>query len=140
MRVTVIATVALAVLLLGAKPAAIPDAPVNFIDVDELKSLLDRGEKADIIDVRRHDAYARQHIKGARSIPLQTFPGAAAQIPKTGLVVFYCTCPHAMSQAASNIVYQMGWRNQRVLYEGLPGWIAKGYAIDGSDPDIEPEH
>jgi 3-mercaptopyruvate sulfurtransferase SseA len=89
MRLTVVTTVALAVLLLGATRAEIPDAPVNFIQVDELKTLLDKGVKADLIDVRRPEAYRQQHIKGARNIPLQTFPDGAMAIKKTGLVVFY---------------------------------------------------
>ena len=89
MRLTIVATVVLAVLLLGAQRAEIPDAPVNFIQVDALKKLLDRGVKADLIDVRRPEAYEQQHIKGARNIPLQIFPDGAMGIKKTGLVVFY---------------------------------------------------
>jgi rhodanese-related sulfurtransferase len=85
--VTVLA--AAAVLLLGAAPAAPPDAPANFISVDELKALLDRGTRADIIDVRTWDAYQEMHIKGARSMPLRAIEGRAREISKTGLVVFY---------------------------------------------------
>ena len=89
MRVTVGATVALCLLLLGAAPAAPPDYPVNFIHVDELKALLDHGTTADIIDVRHWDSYVRTHIKGARSMPLRTVGPRAGEITKTGLVVFY---------------------------------------------------
>jgi 3-mercaptopyruvate sulfurtransferase SseA len=34
----------------------------------------------------------------------------------------------------------MGWRNHRVLEEGLPGWIAKGYPVDGTNPGAQPAH
>jgi rhodanese-related sulfurtransferase len=78
-----------AVLLASAAPAAQPDYPVNFISVDELKATLDRGVKGDIIDVRTWDAYTDMHIKGARSMPLRAVPERAAEISKTGLVVFY---------------------------------------------------
>ena len=78
-----------AVLLVTAAPAAQPDYPVSFISVDELKATLDRGVKADIIDVRTWDAYVDMHIKGARSMPLRAVPGRAAEIRKTGLAVFY---------------------------------------------------
>jgi rhodanese-related sulfurtransferase len=81
--------VAAGVLLLGAAPAAPPDAPVSFIKADELKQLLDKGTKADIIDVRTWDAYLEMHIKGARSIPLRAVEPRAREISKTGLVVFY---------------------------------------------------
>src|SRR5207249_377056 len=55
----------------------------------ELKGLLDRGTKADIIDVRHWEAYAESHIQGARSMPLRVVADRAAEISKTGLVVFY---------------------------------------------------
>jgi 3-mercaptopyruvate sulfurtransferase SseA len=31
------------------------------------------------------------------------------------------------------VLYEMGWRNQRVLDEGLPGWSAKGYPVEGTE-------
>lgn len=89
MRGAVTVVVAAAVLLLGAAPASPPAAPVTFIKVDELKTFLDRGTRADIIDVRRWDAYVEVHIKGARSMPLRAVPARAYEISKTGLVVFY---------------------------------------------------
>ena len=89
MRGAVTVVVATAVLLLGAAPASPPESPVSFITVDELKTLLDRGTRADIIDVRRWDAYVQVHIKGARSMPLRAVSDRAHELSKTGLVVFY---------------------------------------------------
>ena len=80
---------AVSLLLLGAAPAAPPDAPVAFIGVDELKRRLDGGERADIIDVRTWQEYRELHIKGARSIPLRGVDEHAQEIPQSGLVVFY---------------------------------------------------
>jgi len=88
-RVPAIALGTAALLLLGAAPAAPPEYPVAFIKVDELKAALDRGVKADIIDVRKWAPYVEQHIKGARSMPLRAVPERAPEITKTGLVVFY---------------------------------------------------
>jgi rhodanese-related sulfurtransferase len=85
----VVPGLAAALVLLGAGPAAPPDRPVTFISVDELKQALDRGTRADIIDVRKWDQYVEQHIKGARSMPLRAVPDRAYEISKTGLVVFY---------------------------------------------------
>ena len=81
--------IAAAVLLLGAAPAAPPDAPVSFIKVDELKAQIDRGTRADVIDVRHWPEYEELHIKGARSIPLRSLTERSKEISKTGLVVFY---------------------------------------------------
>jgi hypothetical protein len=81
--------VAALLVLAAPAPAAPPDHPVNFIKVDELKAALDRGDKADLIDVRNWDAYVEMHIKGARSMPLRSVERRASEISKTGLVVFY---------------------------------------------------
>jgi rhodanese-like protein len=88
-RRLVMTLVAGSVLLLGAAPAAPPDLPVNFIGVDELKAMVDRGTRVDIIDVRAWDAYQEMHIKGARSIPVRAVETRAGEISKTGNVVFY---------------------------------------------------
>jgi 3-mercaptopyruvate sulfurtransferase SseA len=80
---------AVGLLFATAAPAAPPEYPVNFIKVDELKGLLDRGTKADIIDVRHWEQFVESHIKGARSMPLRVVNDRASEIPKTGLVVFY---------------------------------------------------
>ena len=89
MRRPLVIIVAAALLLVGAAPAAPPDAPVSYIGVEELKLRLDRGEKADIIDVRTWQEYRERHIKGARSIPIRAIADRAQEIPQTGLVVFY---------------------------------------------------
>lgn len=62
---------------------------MSFITVDALKTMLDHGVKADIIDVRHWPQYVAMHIKGARSMPLRAVPERASEIPKIGLVVFY---------------------------------------------------
>jgi hypothetical protein len=89
MRRGIVPLVAGVLVLASAAPAAPPEHPVVFIKVDELKAALDRGEKADIIDVRNWDAYVEMHIRGARSMPLRSVERRAAEISKTGLVVFY---------------------------------------------------
>ncbi|HYE90801.1 MAG TPA: rhodanese-like domain-containing protein [Terriglobales bacterium] len=79
-----------ALLLGAAQPAAPPDHPVKFISVDELKAMMDRGAKVDVIDVRGKEEYDETHIKGARSIPIRTIEQRAArELPKKTLVVFY---------------------------------------------------
>jgi rhodanese-related sulfurtransferase len=83
------AVAAAGLLLMGASPAAPPDFPVSYISVEELKELLDRRARVDVIDVRTRDEYDALHIKGARSLPLRTVRERAAAIPRAGLVVLY---------------------------------------------------
>ncbi len=89
MRGALIVVAAVGLLFASAAPAAPPEYPVSFIKVDELKSLLDRGTKADIIDVRHWEQYVESHIRGARSMPLRIVADRAWEISQTGLVVFY---------------------------------------------------
>ncbi len=89
MRGALIVVAAVGLLFASAAPAAPPESPVSFIKVDELKRSLDRGAKADIIDVRHWEQYVESHIKGARSMPLRVVSERASEISKTGLVVFY---------------------------------------------------
>jgi 3-mercaptopyruvate sulfurtransferase SseA len=88
-RGALIVVAAVGLLFASAAPAAPPESPVSFIKVDELKRSLDRGAKADIIDVRHWEQYVESHIKGARSMPLRVVSERASEISKTGLVVFY---------------------------------------------------
>jgi hypothetical protein len=88
-RAPVAAVVAAALLLAAPAPAAPPEYPVNLIGVQELRTHLERGVRADVIDVRRWDAYVKQHIAGARSMPLRSVADRAHEISRTGLVVFY---------------------------------------------------
>jgi hypothetical protein len=89
-RRTLLAGAVASALLLGAAgPAAPPDHPVRFIKVDALKTLLDQKVRVDVIDVRAAAQFAELHIDGARSIPLRSVEERAAEISKTGRVVFY---------------------------------------------------
>ncbi|HET7340983.1 MAG TPA: rhodanese-like domain-containing protein [Methylomirabilota bacterium] len=90
MRGLLALAVTASILLVGAAPAAPPDAPVSYIQVDELKALVDAGRRVDLIDVRHWDSYVEMHIKGARSMPLRVIEERAPkEISRTGLVVFY---------------------------------------------------
>lgn len=90
MRSLIVTAVTAAVLLGFAAPAAIPEGPINFIKVAELKTLLEQGRRVDVMDVRHWESYVEMHIKGARSMPLRVLEARAPkEISKTGLVVFY---------------------------------------------------
>ena len=78
-----------AVFWVGAAPTGDPEVPLQFIKVDELKALMDKKAKVDLIDVRSWSEYVKRHLKGARSMPIRAIPSRAYEISKTGLVVFY---------------------------------------------------
>ena len=65
-------------------------ARLGRIEPEEAKSLLDQGQ-ALFIDVRPPDAYERQRIPGAVSIPLQELGTHLTDIPPAHRLVLYCT-------------------------------------------------
>src|SRR5262245_62190935 len=91
-RVPLMALTAAVVLFMGATPASPPDLPVDYVSVQDLKALLDRKERAVIIDVRTRPEHDALHIAGARSLPLRRVRDRASEVPKAGLVVLYGTC------------------------------------------------
>jgi 3-mercaptopyruvate sulfurtransferase SseA len=58
------------------------------ISPDELKKYIDKKTKSLIIDVRDHDAFAKQTIKGAINIPLDQLKANLANIPKDTALFF----------------------------------------------------
>jgi rhodanese-related sulfurtransferase len=89
MRRGLVPVITAGILLLGAAQAAPPDSPVSYIKVDELKTQLDGGTRADVIDVRHWPEFEALHIKGARSIPIRVIGERSKEISRTGMVVLY---------------------------------------------------
>jgi sulfur-carrier protein adenylyltransferase/sulfurtransferase len=63
------------------------------IPVAEARAFLDRGEPVVFLDVRNPQAWAAASVKlpGAIRMPLDELPARAAELPRSGHVVAYCT-------------------------------------------------
>ncbi|MFQ5850628.1 MAG: rhodanese-like domain-containing protein [Candidatus Binatia bacterium] len=103
----------------------------EFIHLEELVDEIIDKKKPLIVDVRRQEEYQQAHIKGSVSIPLGEIGLRLAEIPKDRLVVLYCACPRHLASLAYRTLYGKGFRNMKVLFEGFPGWIQKGYPVEG---------
>ena len=109
-----------------------PQPSFEVIKVAQLNALLKKGTPAQIIDVRSRPEYLERHIKGAVSISLDTLELRAGEVSRQGLVVVYCACPHHLASLAYGKLQGMGYRNVKVLDEGLPGWVQAGLPTEGS--------
>ena len=58
------------------------------ISPEELKKYIDKKTKSLIIDVRDHDAFTKQTIKGAINIPLDQLRANLKNIPKDTALFF----------------------------------------------------
>jgi rhodanese-related sulfurtransferase len=110
-------------------PGEEPSSPL--IAVSDVNRLMLEGAMIRFVDVRSRKDYEEQHIQGAVSIPLDALPQHIADIPQQGIVILYCACPHELASLAYERLATAGYRDLRVLDEGLPGWITQGLPTAG---------
>ncbi len=97
---------------------------LNSIDAVSLKKRLDKGE-AMLIDVREAHEYAREHIEGARLVPLSRFDVEDFSADREKTAVFYC---HSGARTSSNarLLSSKGFRGAYTLSGGIVAWRAAG--------------
>ncbi len=97
----------------------------------EAKVLKDRG--ALIVDIREPDEFAREHIDGARNMPLSQIDKAAPH--KADEIVIY-HCKSGMRTQANEAQLPAGQCEAYVLAGGIEGWKAAGLGVaaDRSKP------
>ena len=95
-----------------------------WIEPDELRGRLGRGERPLILDVRGPDEFDGPlgHIDGARNVPLAELPRHVAEIGReTGPIVVVCLTDKRSSQAAA-LLAEAGIRDVVVLRGGMRAW------------------
>src|SRR5258708_1543538 len=101
------------------------------ITPQEVKQLLDTGEKIRLIDVRELVEFQQAHIEGSELIPMRTVPQALASLSEetTPLIVF---CHHGMrSLQVVNWLREQGVEGGRSMAGGIDRWSRE---IDPSVP------
>ena len=71
----------------GKMPTSGKDVP--RITVEELKAMLDAGEKVVIVDTRVSRQYQIRHIPGAISMPVLEVEARYEELPKDATIAFY---------------------------------------------------
>lgn len=96
--------------------------PLPIIDADKARELVDRG--ATLVDIREPDEYAREHIPGARNVPV----GRLADLPP-GSLVFHCRSG-ARTSANQNILFSASRGAPcHILGGGLDAWRRAGLPL-----------
>ncbi len=131
MRVWVPLCVVLALGLVRLASAEHPNTTwaLQTIDVERLKTLLDRGQRLVIVDVRSPDEFRAGHIPGARSLSLDEPGEKFRELPRRETIVLYCSCPMSEIGPAYQFLRFSGYPRVLVLHGGLADWIARGYAV-----------
>jgi rhodanese-related sulfurtransferase len=97
------------------------------IGASDLKTAMDRGE-VQLIDVREPDEFAREHIPGAKLVPLSTFdPAQVGPEPGKRLIV-HCLSGKRAVQAIEKL-QAAGAADVANLTGGIGAWKQAGYPV-----------
>jgi rhodanese-related sulfurtransferase len=94
------------------------------IDPLQAKTLLDSGG-AVLIDIRESDEFAREHVPGARHVPLSAFDAADFRNDGGKVAIFHCASGARTTEATPRILgtaFAEVWQ----LDQGLAGWKKAG--------------
>ena len=97
---------------------------IKSIDPASLKKRLDEGS-AILIDVREAHEHAREHIEGARLVPLSRFQAEDFGELRNQTAVFHC---HSGGRTSANarLFSSKGFRDVYHLGGGIMAWKAAG--------------
>ncbi len=100
---------------------------IKFISMQHLNRMLEGGERLQLLDVRGAEDYEKEHIKGARSLPLGDLDAAKQLFKLSDVIVVYCdsfVC--SASTSAAKILSKMGFTDVRDFKGGLREWKLNG--------------
>ena len=101
-------------------------ARVKEVTVDDVKAMLDRGEKFLLIDVREESEFAKDHLPGAIHLGKGVIERDIEQrVPDTDAkLVLYCGGGYRSALAADNL-QKMGYTNVISMDGGIRVWREK---------------
>jgi rhodanese-related sulfurtransferase len=115
--------------------AAAPDSSfkTTWIDQGEARALLgDPG--AMFVDCRPGDQFQSGHISAALSMPSERdpSPNALAALRGAHTIVAYCDASGGCesSQRLAARLSELGLAEVKILRDGLPGWLERGYPAE----------
>ena len=99
------------------------------IEGDELKKLIDERRQLVIIDARGHEAYDKEHIPEALSIPSDHLGrDISKSYGKDTTFVTYCTDLECTAiSVAANKLEKYGYTNVLEYKAGIEDWKTRGY-------------
>jgi rhodanese-related sulfurtransferase len=103
---------------------------VRECTVDDVKAMLDRGEKFVLVDVREESEWAKDHLPGAVHLGKGVIERDVEQHvpdPDTPMVL-YCGGGFRSALAADNL-QKMGYRNVISMDGGIRDWREKGLPL-----------
>ena len=106
---------------------------IREVTVDDVKKMLDRGEKFHLVDVREESEWAKDHLPGAIHLGKGIIErDVEERLPDTSAtIVLYCGGGYRCALAADNL-RKMGYQHVISMDGGIRGWRDKGYPLSKS--------
>lgn len=102
-------------------------SPLTPLSPQEVKARLDAG-RAQLIDIREPDEFARSHVPGALSQPLSGWEAAHLTVDPDADVVFTCRSGMRTAGACDRLAARVTG-GAYVLSGGLDGWTKAGFPV-----------
>ena len=103
---------------------------VHEVTSDQGKTMLDRGQKFLLVDVREESEYAKDHLPGSihvgKGIIERDIEERVADLDAP--MVLYCGGGFRSALAADNL-QKMGYRNVASMDGGIRGWRENGFPL-----------
>lgn len=94
---------------------------IDTVTVQEMCSLLDKGESVWILDVRDDEEVKKAKITNAHHIHLTQLPENLDKIPEKKEIYIFCGSG-LRSTIAASLLKREGWKNIKVILGGVAGW------------------
>ena len=103
---------------------------IRETNADEVKAMLDRGEKFLLVDVREESEFAKDHLPGAVHLGKGVIERDIEQrLPDLNTpMVLYCGGGFRSALAADNL-QKMGYTNVISMDGGVRAWREKGFPL-----------
>jgi rhodanese-related sulfurtransferase len=107
--------------------------PFAWIEANELKCRLDRGEGVTVVDVRGSDEFVGPlgHIATARNIPVAELESRSGELAglERGPIVLVCRTDKRSATAARTL-RAAGFTQVNVLRRGMEQWNETGFPVE----------
>ncbi|MEB8681287.1 rhodanese family protein [Cronobacter malonaticus] len=90
------------------------------------------GQRIMLIDIRGQDEWRREHLAGARALPLEQIqPGCfdKDELAQTDMVIFHCQSGMRTEKAQQQLTAAAHPANVRIMQGGLNAWKAAGLPV-----------
>lgn len=110
------------------------DYQIEIDNITDAKKIYD-SKKAIFVDARAYEEFQEGHIKGAASLPINSFDEIIERFlgkyPLSAYLITYCSGRECEdSHNLAQLLSEAGYGNISVFIDGYPLWVEHGYPVE----------